>query len=150
MHVPQLADSMEQFENLMQGELCQSRIGGRNGSNACTIICSVFVQKFLSHSTAHCLTGQTAAVELKTLMCDSMLEGNRMYDSHGYIGNLSMDEVLDSVNELELQMAGKTFVRPCGIQAMVDLFQQSAVPATGRRCGGVLVIEPYLFCSCVL
>ena len=72
VHVPQLADSMEQFENLLQGELCQSRIGGRNGSNACTIICSVFVQKFLSHSAAHCLTGQTAAVELKTLMCDSM------------------------------------------------------------------------------
>ena len=41
VHVPQLADSMEQFENLLQGELCQSRIGGRNSSNACTIFCSV-------------------------------------------------------------------------------------------------------------
>ena len=54
------------------------------------------------------------------IFCDSMVEGNHLYDRHGHVACLATDEVLDTITELEVAMAGESFVRPCAIQIMVD------------------------------
>ena len=140
-------DQYSQFETLLPPELCQSRIAGCNSSSACTVICSIFVQKVLS-ADQHALLPSTDA--LTTVMCDSMLEGNALYDIHGHVGCLSMDEVLDTISELHVCMAGETFVRARAIPTMVDLLHQSAMATPTKRSGGVLVVHPMsfaLFCS---
>ena len=97
------------------------------------------------------------ADQLKTGMFDSMVEGNRLYDHHGYVACLAMDEVLDTITELEVAMASESFVRPCAIQTMVDLLHNSACNAVTKNVGVCLlftltlflwfVMSPTSFCS---
>ena len=56
-----------------------------------------------------------------------------------------MDEVLNTIDDLRVTMAGESFVRPCAIKAMLDLMHQLASASVTKMSGGVLVIEPYLF-----
>lgn len=130
------------FEKMLSSHLCQSRIGGRNGSFACTVICSLFLQKVLSSNPDTLLPDFDA---LTDLMCESMVEGNELYDKHDHAGCLSMDEVIDTLNELHVCMAGESFVCPSAIQSMVDLLHQSAVATPLKRSGGVFIVHPYSF-----
>ncbi len=135
-------DDVHQFEEILPHHLCQSRIADRNGSSACTVICSMFIQKALS-ADQHTLLSDTDA--LKAIMCESMLDGNNLYDEHGHVGCLSMDEVLDTIDELHVCMAGESFVFPRAIQTLVDLLHQSAMATPVKRSGGVLVVHPFSF-----
>lgn len=82
---------------------------------------------------------------LKVVMCESMMEGNQLYDLHGVMGYLSMDEVVDNISELNVCVAGETFIRPCPLSTVAELLQQSASTAPRRVAGGVIVVHPFSF-----
>ena len=130
---------LDRFELILPGPLCQSRINDRNGSSACTVICSYFVQSMLSSDV------RLACDAVRTLMCESMIVGNRLYDKHSHSGYLAVDEVLDSVTELEVLMESEAFIRPSGLPELVNLMQQTSRTSARGRSGGVLVITPYSF-----
>lgn len=66
-------DSVYSLEKFQPEILCQSRILSRNGSNACTIICALFVQKVLSATID---IDDDESRNTKLIMCESMVEGN--------------------------------------------------------------------------
>ena len=67
---------LEQFETVLSPDQCQSRIAGQKGSNACTVIGSLFVEKLLADGALPLSDG------FSNLMCASMFEGNQLYDSY--------------------------------------------------------------------
>ena len=86
-----------EFETLFPADFCQSRILGRNGSNACTIISCPFVKKVLSEPELI-----TSANSRKDALESAMLEGKELYNKHVQYGYLSVDEVLSSIKEVQL------------------------------------------------
>ena len=96
-----------EFETLFPADFCQSRILGRNGSNACTIFSRLFVKKVLSEPELI-----TSANSRKDALESAMLEGNELYDKHFKYGYLSVDEVLSSIKEVQLQLSGEVFPGP--------------------------------------
>ena len=80
----------------------------------------------------------------EVVMCSSTVERDRLYDDHGHVTDLSMNEVLDTIDHLHVTMAVGSFVRPCAIKAMLDLMYQWA-SAAATIVGGVVVIDYYSF-----
>ena len=102
--------TMKQFEQLLPFSHCQFRIGGRNGSNACTIIAAVFLRKFLL--AAQTGTGPYFAVLLNLLAHQSKMVHNHAYDDDLNISPLlSADAVLDLQVSVGLKEAKGLFVR---------------------------------------
>lgn len=127
------------YETFLRSELCQSRIDGRNGSTACAVICTVFVEKFVS---------RVASVEdegdMRRLMCWAMRQGNCLYDRRCPGGTLlSMDEVLDRFSDVGAVADGETFLPHSALPTVIDMLCPRDEP--GGINGGVLVITPYSF-----
>ena len=45
-------DGFKDFETILAGDLYQSRINGQNGSSACTVICTLFIEKVFTSKVA--------------------------------------------------------------------------------------------------
>ena len=78
-----------QFETLLSSDLYQSRIDGQNGRSACTIICDLFEQKFMSAKVF--LDNRE---KLEAAMCFAMREGNHLNEKQCLSRLLSVDEVV--------------------------------------------------------
>ena len=79
---------LHRFELLLAPDLCQARIGGRNGSFACTIIAALCVRDMLQSAAAGAL--QLSIPDL----CDATTKGNAVYDNLKTTDLLSVEEVL--------------------------------------------------------
>ena len=127
------------YESVLRMDLCQSRIDGRNGSNACTFIAVSFMQNMLKTS------GDVSVAA----MCQAMRDGNAAYDALGKNTLFSVDEVLDSM-PTELSLCMESFVRPttAAITAMVEVMASQAETTSCEVFGGVFVLNPFSFCMC--
>ena len=126
------------FETLFPADFCQSRIQGRNGSNACTIISCLFVKEVLSQPELF-----TSPDIRKAAFESAMLQGNELYDKHVKDGYLSVDEVLSNIVEVQLQVSGEVFPGPDDHQMVTGLL--SAAAGNDQLTGGVCVLNPYSF-----
>ena len=124
------------METIYQADFCQSRIAGRNGSSACTLIASGFVKQCLLNPEL--LDGATSR---KDTLVKAMLEGNQLYDSMKLTGLLSVDEVLDM---MQLELDGEVFFS-CNDVSSVQIMLVAAATGDEERniSGGVCVLAPY-------
>ena len=121
---------MREFEQLLPFSQCQSRIDGRNGSNACTVISAV--------SAAHAGTDLSSSSSSSESLCASMRDGNCAYDDLKISSLLSADEVLDLQPSVGLKEARELFVRSdsASINDLVaDLSLQAQVAPHAAACG---------------
>ena len=134
--------SFRQSERLLDNSLCQSRIEGRNGSSACTVICTVFCAEILyGNVTITRLTSDT----LINAMCQAMISGNALYDQSGTVGLLSADEVLERQLVPGVQMDKELFARPSSLSTMVAFIEATANAAPSHITAGLLIITPLTF-----
>ena len=85
---PAKSSDLALSERLFPSDICQSRKGGRNGSNACTVIASLFCLRFLQPDDTPSEAQLCAGVER------ILLDGNAWYDHTGQAGLLAVDEVV--------------------------------------------------------
>ena len=85
----------------------------------------------------------TSANSRKDALESAMLEGNELYDKHVKYRYLSVDEVLSSIKEVQLQLSGEVFPGPNDHQLVTGLL--SAAAANNQSTGGVYVLHPYSF-----
>ena len=87
----------------LPASLCQSRIDGRQGSNACTVIACLHAQKILSFSSGHLRLSNVCEATACSFV-DSIREGNALYDGAGLRGALlAVYEALDLLPEKHLK-----------------------------------------------
>lgn len=142
-----LPHPMSQFEQLLPFTLCQSRIDGRSGSNACTIIAAVFLRKFLlAISTATDLSSCVSAESL----CLSMREGNAAYDALNTVALLSADEVLKMQPSVGVKETRELFVRSDSVSLdhlVEDLSLQAQAAPFAGACS-IFITTPFSFSFC--
>ena len=95
----------QSYEMLLESDLCQSCIGGRNSSSACTIICVRFREMLPG------IVSFDDDQRLIAAMCLAMKQGNDLYDGQALQRLLSVDEATAIFKELDMQMSGESFVR---------------------------------------
>ena len=130
---------------LLPRHQCQSRIDGRNGSNACTIICALFCKELISTESALC--GNCS--HLQSMMCNCMMEGNKMYDRLGLTGMYSCSEVVNLKPAIGVSICQDFFITPEQCHEIFDNLQSQAECNVNGRSAGVLVIHPFSFAVAV-
>ena len=123
-------------ECIFPSDICQSRIAGRDGSNACTVIASLFCLSFLQGQLP------SAPVDALDMVKSVLLAGNTWYDETGQTGLLAVDEVLSAQPSIGADNAGELFVDISQLDAVLVLLAETAGEA---RSAGVLVANPYSF-----
>lgn len=128
------------YETALPPHSAQSTIDGRNGSNACTVISSVFIRNCLEAATAD------GAIDIDAkAMCDAMREGNDRYDKLRTHLLLLADEVIDIKPSVGVNMCAESFVRPTDLDTMVTLMCTTSQNVSNSAYGGIFVITPYSF-----
>lgn len=127
------------FETLLSHDECQSRLDGRNGSNACTIICLHFIHDFMQKPTAYS----------SDHLCQIMRAGNSAYDALNTISLLSADEAMEKV-AFRAELMHEVFVSPTqdAFQSLMQDFALFSQASDSTRVGGLFVITPYTFAFC--
>ena len=132
------------YECLLPHALSQSRIDGRNGSNACTIISCIFVRSCLSSAASGDLNIS------QDIICASMTEGNLMYDYLHTNSLLSMDEAL-LIPRIGVQDVSESFVHAsaAALDALIDfLFHNAGFSCT--YCCWCFCFDSVFIFSCML
>ena len=70
--------TLAKYEQLFPSMFCKSGISGRNGSNACSLIATMFAKSALRG-----LLQNADVMRTEELMRSAMVEGSRLYDSNG-------------------------------------------------------------------
>ena len=136
------APSFCEFEQILSSDKAQGTIAGRNGSNACTIIASVFMSSVLHDTLAGCVNLS------QDMLCLCMKVGNQIYDSLGTMSLLSADEVL-ALPCIDLKYAYESFVRPshAAFCTLIEVLSMKSNASSDPE-GGLFVITPYTFVIC--
>ena len=123
----------------------QSWVGGRDGSNACTVISCVVARDVLSRRLA-CLELVSSVVDSITrpfLQC--IIEGNALYDSLDYNRLLACDEAIEKVAAANLSIVRDIFAwLPAHWQQVAD----TLIPASGSVTAEVVVQTPTSVALC--
>ena len=136
-------------EYLLAPSLCQSRIDGRDGSNACTVIAAQVCQLILLQKDSFLLPPETSFLE-ETLV-NAMRAGNATYDQMGLKGFLSAYDVVSMEPSPTLLASEDYFIRPGCWQGLVDFVSGRLRSFTDDKVvAGVLVVSPYSFAVCYL
>ena len=125
--VSPLPTSYSEWELLLPHVECQSLIGGRNGSNACTTVVS------------------RSPNSLRPLMCESMVDGNRLYDALGIRGLYSCREAVNLMPAIGVTDYRDTFITPHQCQDIVGTLVEEAARNEDAHSAGVLIVQPYSF-----
>ena len=135
---------LSDMERRLAPDQCQSRIDGRNGSSACTVIAALFVRELLRSADEFCLS--TAR------LCRLMMNGNNVYDSLHTVDLLSADEVLDIQPSPGITLCQESFVLPtdAALTAMVTVMSEQALSSDQGVFGGIFVLTPYSFSMCCM
>ena len=89
---------LSELEMVLRFNCWQSRLDGRNGSNACTIIAGLFVREFL----------RNPAINLSVaVLCQIMKDGSAACDHLNTYDLLSADEVVAIQPSLGIEMCGE-------------------------------------------
>lgn len=131
--------SFSRYEMLLPHDQCQSRIDGRSGSNACTVICFRFCCAFLQGDIS--LTPER--------LCDVMRAGNNAYDSLHTISLLAADEVLEKFGS-GFELVHESFVAPSleRFNGLCEDLRRLGQASTSFSSAGLFVITPYTFALC--
>ena len=93
---------LKQFS--LSGNLSQSTVGGRQGSNACTLIASLLGFQFVKHGLPE-LTASTLPSQWFEVLVRAMFEGNALHDMlfDGEARNLDIEDAVESCgNDLHI------------------------------------------------
>ena len=135
----------DKWEVLLPKELSQSTIDGRNGSNACTVICAMFCASFLKSEAQFC-TSVHGRENYEAAMCQAMRDGNRKYDEHGWTACLSCEEVCDLQPPIGVSVAEDVFVRHGQIGEVFTKLQAAAGSHPHGLAAALFIVHPYSFC----
>ena len=141
---PDDENSFPEMETIYPADFCQSRIGQKNGSNACTVIATLFVQEFLSDPSF-----MATAASQQEVMEDVMIAGNDLYDGLNSNKLLSLDEVL-ALQGITANLEGEVFFGPENLSSVSDLLAAAASSSGLHVSGGVCVLTPYSFAICCM
>ena len=127
------------YETLLAYDQCQSRIDGRNGSNACVAIGLSFIYDFLQLKTC----------SSSAYLCKLLRDGNAAYDSLNTTSPLSADTAPDVLG-LGLEYSRDVFVRLQRIayQSLLEDFSLICQASQSGLAGGIFICTPYSFAVC--
>ena len=136
-------------EYLLAPSLCQSRIDGRDGSNACTVIAAQVCRQILLEENSLSLPPDNSFLE--DTLVQAMTAGNNWYDQMCLKGFLSTYDVVNMEPSLGLVISEDCFVRPGQWQGLVDFIcSRQLSSSVNKLVTGVLVVSPYSFAVCFL
>lgn len=124
-------------ELLLTSSECQSLIAGRNGSNACTVICTLFCKKLLSGIAGMCAN--------PSLLTETMEEGDPFYEQQGLRGFYSCEEVVNLQPTVGVLTVRDIFVAADACCIIVDTLRAEADNHMNGVAAGVLIVSPYSF-----
>ena len=128
------------YERILAPSLCQSQINGRNGSNACSVIATLFTRSALAGMLIDADDRRT-----EELMCEAMTAGNCLYEANHLTELLAMDDVLAlDCPSVGVALSGESWVRPTLLADMVALLTPTS-EAPDHVMEGVLTIHPVSF-----
>lgn len=116
----------------LPAELCQSEFGGRDGSNACTLICIFLGLLFKKQKFSSLLSSTSLPPQWKTSIANAVLDGNTLHDSafKGQPINLDVEDAFENFEE-ELELAAyneqQCYCPNQDLDNLVSLFTQSRV-----------------------
>ena len=127
----------------LPAELCQSELCGRDGSNACTLICIFLGLQFKKQDFPSPLYSTSPPPQWKTAIANAIVDGNTLHNCifEGQAINLDVEDAFDNFEE-ELELAAYD-ERQChclnqDLDNLVALFAQSRVRDTQA---GVIVTD---------
>ncbi|XP_062507781.1 uncharacterized protein LOC134184175 isoform X1 [Corticium candelabrum] len=98
-------------------------------------------------STESALCGNCS--HLQSMMCNCMMEGNKMYDRLGLTGMYSCSEVVNLKPAIGVSICQDFFITPEQCHEIFDNLQSQAECNVNGRSAGVLVIHPFSFAVAV-
>lgn len=93
------------LEFFLPADNSQSRIGKRNGSSACTIICLVTAHRVINGELR-----LPASMNCREVFAQCMMKGNAIYDEWGEQGLLSIDRALQVASEIPISLGREIFL----------------------------------------
>ena len=100
----ELAQGGQIWEYFAPPGVCQSKLGGRNGSSACTVIAAKLSQLCLQGQLPHPTSGEEPSPSVINTFISAIQEGNRLYDNKAKeLGLLSVTNVLSVLPDLKLR-----------------------------------------------
>ena len=136
-------------EYLLAPSLCQFRIDGRDGSNACTVIAAQVCRQILLQENSLSLPPESSYLE--DTLVQAMTAGNNWYDQMCLKGFLSTYDVVNMEPSLGLIISEDYFVRPGQWQGLVDFIcSRQLSSSVNKLVTGVLVVSTYSFAVCFL
>ena len=127
----------------LPAELCQSELGGRDGSNACTLICIFLGLQFKKQDSPSPRYSTSLPPQWKTAIANAIVDGNTLHDCifEGQAINLDVEDAFETF-EKELELAAYD-EKQChclnqDLDNLVALFAQSRVRDTQA---GVIVAD---------
>ena len=127
----------------LSAELCQSEFGGRDGSNACTLICIFLGLLFKKQRFSSLLSSTSLPPQWKTSIANAILDGNTLHDTafEGQPINLDVEGAFENFEE-ELELAAydeqQCYCPNQDLDNLVSLFTQCRV---GDLQAGVMVAD---------
>ena len=93
----------------LPAELCQSELGGGDGSNTCTLICIFLGLQFKKQDFPSPLYSTSLLPQWKTAIANAIVDGNTLHDCvfEGQAINLDVEDAFENVEE-ELELGTKT------------------------------------------
>ena len=139
------AHRMAFSEEFLCRDLCQSRLGGREGSSACTLIAVLSSQRILRGILQ--LPGSKGCAfeeESIKIFLDCISHGNDLYDRKVKAGFLSVFMALAVCHDVPLAVKKELFiVRERGWKNLVDELTSAAKKSENQVAVGILVSTPY-------
>lgn len=126
----------------LPSQVCQSEFCGRDGSNACTLICIFLGLMFKKHKFPSLLASNVLSPQWKTAIANAIVDGNTLHDSafQGHAINLDVEDAFHNFED-ELELASydeqQCYCVNQDLNNLVPLFTQHAVPDLQT---GVLVV----------
>ena len=133
-------------EYFLLDAVCQSRLDGRNGSLACTVIATLLIQQVINGDMELPVLGESPSKACLHQFISAMCEGNAMYDSRAMeFGLLNIYDVLALWPNLHLSpVRGYDLGFHNSDQDVEKLSALLHECLYGPQvCGGVLIQQPY-------
>lgn len=89
----------------LPSDLCQSEFGGRDGSNACTLICIFLGLQFKKQKFSSLLSFTSLPRQWTTAIANAIIDGNTLHDTafEGQAINLDVEDAIENFEE-ELEL----------------------------------------------
>ena len=133
------------LEYYLPKEVCQSRLGGCQGSSACCIIALVGALKIICGLLPE--LGQVPTAEARSVFTTCIMQGNSLYDKSGHDGLLTVQQALTATStEVPLTITKEMFTTSStGWHSAITELRRAALQAPSRTSAAIMVSTPYSF-----